>query len=370
MNSFIFFMTFVLTFQWINCNANNTSKLGISPCMYAGDFDSSGYYCPTTTMNISLLPSNCTSFVYEGFNYDYELNIMLPGHAKGNIISLCTSGKPVYLYLDYAEQMNWMNEVKNASTSTIKVLNLVNMLDKHNITGLILKNLNSYPPQDGNFDESFYKNLTNYVTVLKTSSVFSEVGLFINASDMIYHRNNPKAPGWLDYDKWLNNIMDYYIISFDKFNPCNDKFKTGIVPLNDSNVQTNNTLAKFLNVLKDSKMLKDKIYLEFSLSPTVNDTTNENLPTCCVSYKKYCEPGNYNLFWCADNADAFFQKGKFARDVNAKGIVAKYIDTSDPTGNCGCDNQNQFITYSMIFRGFLNQAPITDCQKLNQVTKT
>ncbi|XP_025192642.1 uncharacterized protein LOC112592703, partial [Melanaphis sacchari] len=120
----------------------------------------------------------------------------------------------------------------------------------------------------------------------------------------------------------------------------------------------------------NSNIAKDKIYLEFLISPTINDTTTETLPTCAVSYKKYCEPDNYNLYWCADNADAFFQKGKFASDIKAKGIVVKYIDTSDPTGNCGCDNQNQFITFSMILRGFLNQAPITDCEKLNNVNVT
>ncbi|XP_025192336.1 uncharacterized protein LOC112592488 [Melanaphis sacchari] len=279
-----------------------------------GSYDLYGHFCPNTSMKISLLPSNCTSFVYEVLNFNVEVNTTI-------------------------------------STD-----------DKHFHINL------SKLPQDGNFDETFYKNLTNYVTVLKTSSVFSEVGLFMNASDMIYHRNNSKAPGWLDYDKWLNNIMDYYIISFDKFNPCNNQFKTGIVPLDNSDAQTNNTLMKFQNVLNDSKMAEDKIYLEFSLSPTVNDTNTETLPTCYVTYKKLCELGNYTFYWCADNADALFSKGKFARDIKAKGIVAKYIDTSDPTGNCGCDNQNQFITYSMIFRGFLNQTPFTDCEKFNNAT--
>jgi hypothetical protein len=34
----------------------------------------------------------------------------------------------------------------------------------------------------------------------------------------------------------LNNIMDYYIIGFEMFNPCNDLYKGGIVPLyNDQN---------------------------------------------------------------------------------------------------------------------------------------
>jgi len=30
----------------------------------------------------------------------------------------------------------------------------------------------------------------------------------------------------------LNDCMDYYVIGFDKFNPCNDHFRGGIVPVN------------------------------------------------------------------------------------------------------------------------------------------
>lgn len=31
----------------------------------------------------------------------------------------------------------------------------------------------------------------------------------------------------------LNNVMDFYIIGFDKFNPCGEHFRNGIVPIND-----------------------------------------------------------------------------------------------------------------------------------------
>ncbi|XP_025204186.1 uncharacterized protein LOC112601007 [Melanaphis sacchari] len=227
--------------------------------------------------------------------------------------------------------------------------------------------MNSDPPNDVQFDKTFFDNLKQFVTELKTKPVTPEVGLYVNATSMMYYSNNPNVPGWFNFADWMNDLMDYYIIGFDKFNPCNDQFKSGIVPLNDSNVQTNNTLTAFANVLKSSNIAKDKIYLEFSVSPITDPEISDNIPKCYVSYKKYCDPDNtqkYDLYWCADNADSFFQKGKFASDIKAKGIVAKNIDLSDPTGNCGCDNQNQFITFSMILRGFLNQAPITDCEKL------
>jgi hypothetical protein len=44
-----------------------------------------------------------------------------------------------------------------------------------------------------------------------------------------------------DFNK-LNGLMDYYIIGFGLFNPCNDLFKGGTVPLNNSNY----SLVKYL----------------------------------------------------------------------------------------------------------------------------
>jgi len=29
----------------------------------------------------------------------------------------------------------------------------------------------------------------------------------------------------------LNDCIDFYVIGFDKFNPCNDNFRGGIVPI-------------------------------------------------------------------------------------------------------------------------------------------
>jgi len=47
-----------------------------------------------------------------------------------------------------------------------------------------------------------------------------------------------------DFEK-LNNLMEYYIIGFEMFNPCSDLYKGGIVPLN--NVQDNtHSLVKYL----------------------------------------------------------------------------------------------------------------------------
>lgn len=33
-------------------------------------------------------------------------------------------------------------------------------------------------------------------------------------------------------------------------------------------------------------MAKDQIYLEFLAMPVANDTANEYIPTCCLTFKK------------------------------------------------------------------------------------
>jgi hypothetical protein len=44
-------------------------EFGIAPCMYAGDDDATGFYCPKAAMDPSSLPINCTSFVYDAGVY-------------------------------------------------------------------------------------------------------------------------------------------------------------------------------------------------------------------------------------------------------------------------------------------------------------
>ncbi|CAI6348278.1 unnamed protein product [Macrosiphum euphorbiae] len=257
----------------------------------------------------------------------------------------------------------------NGSNTTNEAESLYNFLSDYNVVGLILKNLNyDYSSNlDYHFDESFYDNFQQYVTTMTTINSNLSIGLYINASNMIFYSNNQVSPDWFQFSI-LNYIMEYYIIGFDKFNPCNQFFKNGIVP-NDNVLRFNNSLSSFAAALSTSPIEKNKIYLEFLASPTVNDSTTEVLPTCCVTYKKFCEKDHYNLYWCADNSDAFYDKGTFAREIEAQGFVTKYIDTIDPTAKCEC-NSDKFITFSMMLRGFLNTAPITNCTKLNSISFT
>ncbi|XP_060851177.1 uncharacterized protein LOC132929679 isoform X2 [Rhopalosiphum padi] len=310
-------------------------------------------------MDTVWLPINCTSFVYDAgvsFN-DQSVNKLNTDH-ECNIKCLLRFNPQLYLYLSYDKTQC----TADAADNTNYVLaNINHILDTYNITGFILLNLDL--GSSVNCDDK----LIQYVNLIKQNTS-RQIGLYVNAGNIIDYTNNATATGWFDFEK-LNNLMEYYIIGFEMFNPCSDLYKGGIVPLN--NVQDNtHSLTTFANAMNNSKIAKDKIYLQFSVSPTINNTSTENLPNCCVTYQKYCENDHYNRYWCADNADSLYQKGKFARDIHAKGIVVKYIDTIDRAATCDCNNKDSFITFSMMLRGYVNKDPIKDCAKLNNITDT
>jgi hypothetical protein len=48
--------------------------------------------------------------------------------------------------------------------------------------------------------------------------------------------------------KVLNDVMDYFIIGFYNFNPCNEFFKGGIVPMNNV-LNSTHSLVKILSIL-------------------------------------------------------------------------------------------------------------------------
>ncbi|XP_060851339.1 uncharacterized protein LOC132929790 isoform X3 [Rhopalosiphum padi] len=327
--------------------------------MYIGDYDPNGFYCPNNPMDPFYLSKNCTSFIYDAqilfddqstddlnIDYDYAINDLLDNN------------KSVYLFARY-EKSKCPPEAEDNTDHGLA--NIQRLLKNYTIAGFILFNLNF------NSTINCDDKLKQYVNIVKQFNSI-QIGLYVNAKSMIDHTNDATATGWFDFEE-LNNFMDYYIIGFEMFNPCNDQYKGGIIPLN--NVQNSNySLTTLANVLNKSKIAKDKIYLLFPVVPTVNDTSTEGLPECSVAYKKYCENDHYNKYWCADNADSLYQKGKFAKDIHAKGIIVRNIDAIDPTATCDCNNQDKFISFTMMLRGYLGEDPIKDCAKLNSITDT
>ncbi|KAE9539625.1 hypothetical protein AGLY_004877, partial [Aphis glycines] len=314
MKNFIILLThFVLQNQWITITAD-APDFGISPCMYAGEFDKYGTFCPDIPMSLEELPDDCTSLVYDGIIYGPNDEKKFSFQDTETIKCLNGSGKPLILYYGYTEQKFWIDAVDPANAQK-EAIKLAEDTAEYKISGLVLTKLN--------YD-------------------------FTNKFDFSI----------------LNEAFDFYVIGFELFNLCNNMFKQGIVPM--TNVFRSKFSLQTLEVLlSDTDMATDQMYLEFKAMSTKNETTKEELPKFCLTFKKFCESGHYNTYWCADNAAANYSKGQFVKIIGAKGFITKYIDTIDPTGKCECDNQNKFITFSMMLRGFLDQDPITDCEKLN-----
>ncbi|KAF0755017.1 Uncharacterized protein FWK35_00021120, partial [Aphis craccivora] len=314
---------------YIRCRVDHyyilKEEIGKAPCMYSGDFDKYGFYCANKPMPIIELYSTwCTAFVYDGITFDGDKLVNFTGHDEANIKALGGFGNSsVHLYYGYLTQKAWMQAI-SPTNAKAELEKIKKTLTPYKVAGLILKNLNyDYKGNlDFHYDTAFYTNLKEYAIQLKNIIPNFSLGLYVSASHMIYYSG-------FDFTI-LNDAFDYYVIGFRDFNPCNDCFKAGIVPMENVSNSTN-SLKTFENVLTCSTIQKDKIYLEFSVNPTLNDSTIEYIPTCAVTYKKICEDDDYNLYWCADNADAFYQKGWFAKNINALGIVSKYIDTIDPT---------------------------------------
>lgn len=64
------------------------SVLGISPCMYSGSFDPNpDYKCQKDPMPVSSLPTECTSFIYDGLICDeiFKFNISNSDNSKSII---------------------------------------------------------------------------------------------------------------------------------------------------------------------------------------------------------------------------------------------------------------------------------------------
>lgn len=96
----------------------------------------------------------------------------------------------------------------------------------------------------------------------------------------------------------INDEVDFYIIGFNGFNPCNDHFRGGIVPICGPNSLVKMLYLIFQNAisiyilqttlskaLQTSTIAKEKIYLELLANPTAPDT-GEKLPKCSITYQK------------------------------------------------------------------------------------
>ncbi|XP_026816711.1 uncharacterized protein LOC113556140 [Rhopalosiphum maidis] len=397
MSIFILFRFFFLGLLWIPINADDVPILGISSCVYSGSYDESGAYGIVLPMPVSSLALQCTSFIYDGIIYNGSnangsianssiaissiANSLIayssiadssiangsiavqPFASINNINALIASGKKVFLIYTHGSLTQWSTSLNNNSINTEKE-QLSLFLQNNSVSGIILKDLD-YNYDDHlpfTIDTTFYTHLKDYILSMKQSSTDLKIGLYVNASNIISYSIDTSTQDFFNFTI-LNDAVDFYIIEFDGFNPCNDKFRGGIVPLCGPK-----SLVSFTSAFNSTMIPSNKTYIQFSVNPNP-DAAENNLPINGITYQKLCEDSKYQKLWCADNSDSLYYKGRFAKEtINAQGIVVKYIDAIDPAGSCNCDSKNQFITFQMMLRGFTQADPIKDCSPINNLT--
>jgi hypothetical protein len=104
----------------------------------------------------------------------------------------------------------------------------------------------------------------------------------------------------------LNDVMDNYIIGFDRFNECTlYLLNGGVVPMNSTDLSINTLVRCVLNLesklrlkillllqikfkaaFDRSSIAKDKVYFEFSINPSVKKNFEKHFIPCEVSYNE------------------------------------------------------------------------------------
>ncbi|XP_060850911.1 uncharacterized protein LOC132929533 [Rhopalosiphum padi] len=274
-NIFIFILHIYLL---VNVITEDNIELGQSSCRYSGNHDPNNTACYVNAFEISKLPTNeCTSYVYDGISCTNDSKIV-PNYSPDdltNIKLLTNFSSKVFLF--YGLNVNdWFSNNFNDSIETT-AQNLKEFIDEYPIAGLILTGI-EYPV----LTDNFYIEFQSYVTCIKNKNPKIKIGFYIKALTMIVLTN---ATTWFDFSK-LNDTIDFYLITFHGFNDCTDKlYDSGTTPLNsdDPNIYT---LEKFGASLTDSKIAREKVYLEFVITPTVNYKDRFKYRHCEVSFNQ------------------------------------------------------------------------------------
>ncbi|XP_060852059.1 uncharacterized protein LOC132930295 isoform X2 [Rhopalosiphum padi] len=328
-----------------NAITEDVIELGQSACRYSGNYGDSDAGCYVDKFELSKLPANeCTSYIYFGMTCKDDSTIV-PNDSPDdltNIKSLTNFSSKVFIFYGQTSIDFWSSENFNDKIET-EAQNLKEFIDEYPVAGLILTKL-EYPVVTDNFYEKFQ----SYVASLKSKNPKLKIGLYFKALTMVLYPANDI--NWFDFSK-INDIMDFYLITFHDFNICYEEIMhIGTTPLElaDPNVHS---LVQFAATLTVSALAKEKVYLEFVLTPSVY-SVHSGVKHCEVTYDQYCKR-DYRDSWCADNATTFYEKGVFAKQY-AAGWVGSDIDLIDRNISCGC-NGDQFFSFHMILDGYKNK---------------
>ncbi|XP_025198334.1 uncharacterized protein LOC112596767 [Melanaphis sacchari] len=340
--------------------------VGISACCFDGG---RAKRCSLSDVQISKTPETCTAIFYDGVYVDLKYHVYVldePGQiieddkTLVNLDKILKSSKRVFLYYGYMTIQEWTKilacESCNGGTNSLdEMKGLKAFLDEHpGIAGLIISGL-EYDYDSPEFP-GFSENLKTYLEVMKKSFPDLIIGLVFTGGFPIDQYTNPMIP-WLDINV-IDSAVDFYVISFMCFNDCTEDFRGGIAPMTASN--TNYTMDKLKDVLKQASIPKEKTHFKFRISPTSDP--NDSLTNCDLTTEQICLRPQETCTWCVDSQTSFNEKGKFSKEYGA-GFVASLLDFNDPDNCCNCEKP--YPGFNALLDGF-NGVTTKPCALLNR----
>ncbi|KAE9531893.1 hypothetical protein AGLY_010095 [Aphis glycines] len=246
----------------INAEKRQEIEIGTSGCRYSGYIDPEGKKCNgKDVMPIDDLPFACSSYFYDGVTCldDFTIEASKNPNTDDNLLLISSLTLRVFLLYGRKNYIaSWTNDNFYDGLRT-ESRNLQAFITDNPITGIVLTGI------DGPI------NL-------------------------------------------MNLALDYYLITFRDFNDCTKELLNGGTTPMDSKDPKINTLNKFADALNALNIDREKVYLEFVMTPTIPFAKLPTTLPCEITYSE----------------------GLFAKK-HAKGWVGYAIDLIDRQQACKCE---------------------------------
>ncbi|VVC30417.1 Hypothetical protein CINCED_3A001326 [Cinara cedri] len=335
-------------------------------CYY---FGSAALTCNGRPVPVSNLPSECTSFIYDGIEIDRRVDTSGPNNGppppqpNGSpdqfmfLDAVQQSDKDLLLCFYHAENDKWRYDSEKITMRAQQDAAFIKwyIAPRPKIKGLIFNDID-FISYKANFP-LFAQQFQLYLHYMRTAAKDFFIGIPVPAHFLIDEFSNPQST--LKFATFDADV-DFYMITFAIFNPCTAKLvKGGVIPYDSDDPEIKYTLKKLEVALKNSGIPSSKLYFKFQLFGISNRTGDLTFYSeCFTSYERICKYPDKTISWCADNSGSLRIKGNFARNLGA-GFVADSIDLNDPVNSCHC--KSPYSSFYYLIDGFKNQQTYPPC---------
>jgi len=318
------------------CSANSSSfSSNQVMCLFKGNLDEDD--STLVNLNASALPKECDVIIYSRFSVNKYSIIDVDDALLKSITDL---NKPVIVTLKrdngYPDWSNILTPDGNDNETKI----LCDFASSHNVTGYVLYSIAPGSRFYG-LNETVGKYIIPYIKQLKKCGLVIGVSVYPAPSSM-------KNPCVYNYDE-LNSIVDFYEIQTFALNSCNPNIYNGRSPISTSEHGPNYCygMDEVVSYLNETKISFTKVVFDIEMYPINNNSTTYS------SYAQVCSGTFDNSSWCVQTSMDFYNKGKFAHDLNV-GIIVAIMDLDDVNNDCGCTKP--FNGFENVYAGFTDNS--------------